>query len=150
MQNTFLSSCLLTRARDLIKFKPIHTRILSYAASFVKSVTNEWSFQPVYQGKLTLNSLRAHSISIIDTLNECQMLRSYSAVICVQLPYLNLSYWTSQRKHYAYSELYWFVFSRIRNGYGELLRNSSYLVQMQEIRTRKNSVDTPLDTFYTV
>lgn len=47
IQNTILSSHLIpTRAEDLIKFKPVHARIQSYALSFIQSVTNEWNSLP--------------------------------------------------------------------------------------------------------
>ena len=47
IQETFLSSHLIrARARDLIKFKPVHARIQSYAASFIPSITNEWNSLP--------------------------------------------------------------------------------------------------------
>ena len=46
--------------------------------------------------------------------------------------------WTL-RKKCPYSELFWFVFSRIRAEYGEILRNSRYSVQMRENRVQNNS-----------
>ena len=36
------------------------------------------------------------------------------------------------REKYPYSEFFWIVFSRIRTEYGEILRISSYSVQMPE------------------
>ena len=34
------------RGGDLIKLKPVHARIQSYAASFILSVTNGWNLLP--------------------------------------------------------------------------------------------------------
>ena len=45
-------------------------------------------------------------------------------------------YHTSLRKKCPYSELFWFVFSRIRTEYGEIRSISPYSVKIQKIQTR--------------
>ena len=44
----------------------------------------------------------------------------------------------SLRKKCPYSELFWFVFSRIRTEFGEILRISPYSVQMRENADQNN------------
>ena len=43
------------------------------------------------------------------------------------------------REKYPYSELFWSVFSRIPNEYGEILRISPYSVRMRENADQNNS-----------
>ena len=65
-QKTFLSNAIkpASYGRDIIKFKPIHAHIQSYAVSFIPLVINQWNKLPV--AMLNVDDAKAFENSIFE------------------------------------------------------------------------------------